>query len=668
VRRPRETAPAEGYMRPQQAWQCGLSDDHPPCALGPLGWGRCPASAACHPLREGDRWVCNRSPLRGGPCEHGPGHDGACPVVHRCAPVRSLRGRRGRMLVGALAAAVGAALMALSGSWRNEIIVPGPLSAHHAHLVDGANPSSRCAQCHPGGNNSATAWLGFSSSDESASATPGASQSTLCMACHEKSFSRELALAAHNMPLAELRAAAGGTTVTAKWGGPRRDAAEPIACSACHQEHHGRMHDLAAISDAACQACHRQEFASFAQDHPDFGNWPYERRTRIVFDHASHQAKHHPAQKQAFACADCHQADTSGAWQLTRNYAASCAGCHDKGLGVSLAGGVSLVALPTLDLAALADAGHAVERWPADADGDFDGALPVVLQLLVAAKPEGAAALAELGPQFDFFDVDPDDETQVAAAAVVANELRTLIDDLSNGAQAAIATRLGAVLGRELAEAELDALTARLAPEAIGAYRDRWFGADAPDDDSEESSDESVGGSWSRDEATFSLRYHPIGHADPWMTAWLNTLAEAAAGPSAAIAEPLLRSALAPTAAGQCGSCHSVERDDAGRLAIQWRPFDPQRERRGPTHFSHAAHVLQSQLADCAACHRIVPGTSPPAPYASDDPRQFVAGFASMAKATCVACHTAGAAGDACTQCHRYHSGRSGPWAVGSGQ
>ncbi len=470
------------------------------------------------------------------------------------------------------------------------------------------------------------------------------------------------------MPLAELQAAAGAAATAASWGGPRRDAAEPIACAACHQEHHGRLHDLTAIANAACQACHRQEFASFAQDHPDFGNWPYERRTRIVFDHASHQAKHHPVQKQAFVCADCHEADATGAWQLTRSYAGSCAECHDKGLEVSLAGGVPLVALPTLDLAALADAGHAVAPWPADADGDFDGPLPRFVQLLIAAQPEGAAALAALGPRFDFFDVDPDDEAQVAAAAVVAGELRGVVDDLAADGRGAIAARLAVVLGRELTPREIDALAGRLAPEAVAAYRQRWFGDGAVNDAIPPAADSASGGSWSRDEATLALRYHPIGHADPWMTAWLDALAEAATGSHAPIAEPLLRSALAPTAAGQCGSCHSVERDVAGNLAIQWRPFNPLREPRGLTHFSHAAHVLQSQLADCTACHRIVPGSSPPAPYASDDPRQFVAGFASMAKATCVACHTASAAGDACTQCHRYHAGGSGRWAVGGGQ
>jgi len=446
----------------------------------------------------------------------------------------------------------------------------------------------------------------------------------------------------------------------------RRDAAHAIACSACHREHHGRMHDLTAIANAACQACHREVYESFAGDHPDFGAWPYERRTRIAFDHASHQLKHHPAEKRAFVCTDCHAADSGGAWQLTRDYATSCAACHDKPMAVSLADGVPLVALPTLDLAALDDAGHGVAAWPADADGDFDGALPIPSRLMLAAKPQAAEALVELGPTFDFYDLDPDDPKQLAAAQTIAEELRVIVDELATRGQPAIAERLAVVLGREPTPAELEALAGRLSPDAASRYRDRWFGSDASSNDGDRAAQQArvPGGGWIRDDATLSLRYQAAGHADPWLTAWLDALAVAATGPRAAVAEPLLRAALKPTAPGQCGSCHSVERADAGQLAIQWRPREPGTSPPGLTHFTHASHVLQTQLRDCTACHKIT-GDVVDRRYATDDPQQFVADFAPLSKATCVMCHTPQAAGDSCTQCHKYHGGQ---WAVGRGQ
>jgi hypothetical protein len=325
---------------------------------------------------------------------------------------------------------------------------------------------------------------------------------------------------------------------------------------------------------------------------------------------------------------------------------------------------VPLVALPMLDVEALAVAGHEVEAWPEEASGDFDGKLPLATLVLISAKPQAAAALGELGATFDFFDIDPEDEKQLAAAGLVATALRELGDDIAEGGQSAVGERLATVLERDVTGVELDALTAQLPQEEARAYRDRWFGeADAVGDEPTER----VRGGWARDDATLSLRYQPVGHADPWLRAWLDVLAEAASGPRADAVGPLLRAALAPTAAGQCGSCHSVERDAAGRLAIQWQADRGSHTGLGLTHFSHRSHVLQSQLRNCSACHKTVAAPAGSAGYASDNPRQFVAGFAPQTKAACVTCHTNEAAGAGCALCHRYHGHKAGDWRLEAG-
>jgi hypothetical protein len=554
--------------------------------------------------------------------------------------------------------------MALSGSWRNELIAPGPLSAHHAHLIGGGEQTPRCAQCHAAANASLSTWTGFSNNATS----PGtaASQSTLCMACHDESLPRRWATAAHNIALGALRPARDSDAlsdgaVSLDVSSARRDAGEPIACAACHREHQGRGHDLTAIGDAACQACHRDQYDSFAKGHPDFGLWPYKRRTRIVFDHSAHQLKHHPAEKRPFACGDCHEPDATGAWQLTRSYSESCAECHDKPLMLNLDDGVPLVSLPTLDRAAMADAGHHIGIWPDQADGDFDGAVPWPAKLLMSAQPQAAAALEKLGSTFDFYDVNPEDEAQLTAAAVIAHELRSLIDDLAARGQSALVERMAVVVDRALTSAEVEALAGKLSHDFARRFRETYFAEGAADASADTPQEARLpGGGWIRDDATLSLRYQPTGHADPWLRAWLDVLAAAATGPRAEIAEPLLREALRPTALGQCGSCHSVERDAAGGLAIQWRPRQPASEYPGLTHFSHASHTLQTKLRDCTACHAIAAHAA--APYATDDPRQFVADFAPLSKSSCVKCHTPNAAGDSCTQCHRYHGG--GPMSV----
>jgi hypothetical protein len=536
--------------------------------------------------------------------------------------------------------------MALSGDWRNELIVPGPLSAHHAHLAQGANANLRCALCHAAADNSAGQWLGVST----VSTATTTSQATLCLNCHNATIAADHAVAAHTVAWERLQTPASGQG--------RRDPTEAIACSACHQEHQGRMHDLTAMTNDACQACHAETYHSFADGHPEFGAWPYKRRTRIAFDHASHSLKHNPAAKQPFACATCHAADATDDRQLTRSYEATCAACHDKGLKVSLAGGVPLLSLPTLDTELLHEAGAGLGDWPTDADGDFDGALPIWTMLLLASDDNAAAAQASLGPQFNFFDIDVENDEQLAQAAALAQALRRLVEDIATRGPDAVAERLEVVLGRPADEASVGAISAGL-PAAAMAFRDRWFpvaGASGGPRDAGQGGANST--RWRHDEANFSLRYEASGHADPWVRAWLDILATAATGPRAAIAEPLLRQAMRPTAAGQCGSCHTVEHTTTGGLAIQWHAGTSASHvtaRDSFTRFAHKSHLVQSQLRDCKSCHAIVASVASDEGPTTFDPHRFVADFAPMSKAECAACHMPTAAGDRCTQCHQYH-------------
>jgi len=70
VRDPLQQSSGTPYERPNQPWLCGQAGG--PCPMGPDQRGVCTAATACHPVRDGDRWRCNRSELRGGECEEGP--------------------------------------------------------------------------------------------------------------------------------------------------------------------------------------------------------------------------------------------------------------------------------------------------------------------------------------------------------------------------------------------------------------------------------------------------------------------------------------------------------------------------------------------------------------------------------------------------------------------
>jgi hypothetical protein len=105
-----------------------------------------------------------------------------------------------------------------------------------------------------------------------------------------------------------------------------------------------------------------------------------------------------------------------------------------------------------------------------------------------------------------------------------------------------------------------------------------------------------------------------------------------------------------------CGTCHSIDRTASGALEVNWHAKQPTATA-AFTMFSHAPHVLQPQLADCTECHRVKESANVMESYTTPELEEITAGFHAFTKQDCAMCHRPGAAGDGCTQCHRYHVG-----------
>jgi hypothetical protein len=577
---------------------------------------------------------------------------------------------------------VGGLLILLSANWRDVAISPGRLGTQHALLLENGAAEPNCAACHAAAEQSLGEWTlalaGFHGN--------GPNQSALCMECHDGTISKEFAMAAHSVSGDELKRLTHPDMPS--------HALDKLACASCHREHQGAHFDLTAISDAVCQSCHQQRYESFSTDHPEFGRWPYERRTQIVFNHASHQLKHFVERKQAFDCKSCHTEGGSGAVQLLASYKTSCAACHDEKIATSVASGVPMFALPTLDIDALRAAGHDVGAWPEEATGDFDGRLPPAMKLLLAGDDAAANAIEKLGPDFEFFDVDPDDEEQLAACATLATSIKSLMTDLASSEGNAIRTRLSTVLGRTVTDAEVKTLLAGVSSDLFKAAVEQWLPAlelPASNDGDTQSGDGNtkpeflaadssrfdLPGNWKRNDASFSIRYTPQAHADPVLAGWLELITKQSesAGLSrrdepggsqsdVAIAAAMLKELLSPAAPGLCASCHSTERDDRGSLVVNWTAYDRSQGPRTLTKFSHGPHVLLPQLADCTNCHVVNASADTASSYASNDPHQFVSDFSPISKQRCTECHTARASGEKCQTCHNYHVNDVESWRL----
>ncbi len=666
MRQPPQDQSAKQYERPNQPWVCGLTEAGHSCPAGPSAQGRCPAMAECAPLRRGDRWECNRSDLRGGPCDHGPTPDGKCGRILKCHPMRSLRTIRGRFVRACALLTVGLVVVCLSADWRDRAIAPGPLAQQHAQLMERASTPANCTACHSAANQNLAGWMTSLVVHRDDQPT----QSQLCMKCHSQTIANEFALMAHNVPaeilqrlrtrdvqLVENAGDKDGSHKAARVRTlplplPTREGSV-VACSTCHREHHGARFDLTVMDNQACQSCHQQRFESFATDHPDFGVWPYERRTRIAFNHASHRDKHFAEKKQSFNCATCHTADNTGKVQLTASYEATCAACHDEKISTSVARGVPMLALPTMDVAALRSAGLEIGTWPKGATGDFDGRFPPVMKLLLAGDPAAAQALAKLRPDFDFQDIDPKNRQQLEACAALATATVKLCNDLAASPNVTIRTRLQIALGRELNDMQVRLLIGGLSADTVRSAAGSWFSeskaalttpnvAPATNSPSIQSKANqprvaifASAGDWQYDEGSFSIRYRPTAHADPVLATWLDVLADAPALNEHPVAAAMFKDLSKPTAPGLCASCHSVERTAADSLVVNWRANDRTSEPRGFTKFSHGPHLLIPQLADCTHCHAIDSKAAATTAYTDLNPAQFVSDFAPLAKQQC---------------------------------
>jgi hypothetical protein len=464
-----------GYDRPNEPWICGWAAIGQPCRVGPDRRGRCQATCECQPLRKGDRWECTRPTTAGGRCATGPSPNGACGcAIPRCEPLRSQRSRRGRIAAGAFAVLIGLFVVLLGGMNPAWLISPGPLSVHHGGI-------GQCGACHTQFAAGPIGWL-----HAALDSAPIPAMARPCLVCHQLG---EHPLSAHGLddPLltrlgrnilagqarSDIADAAKAAALTPAAFTLPAMARRDIACSACHREHRGTATNLTEVHSAACQTCHVVRFASLADGHPDFSDFPFHRRLRIIFDHARHFGQYFSQSDQALVpadCAGCHVPGASGTAILVKPFATACAGCHlgdiQERAGAEFQG-VAVLGVPALDLPTLQAHGAAIGDWPTQADGD----LTPFLRFLLMRQPGTAKDLAALGTT-SLGDLSHADAAQVSAAVRIAWAIKGLLFDLSVKGPVVLAD---AVAPKDRAAVGSAALIGGLPPDAIRTAAKLWF-------------------------------------------------------------------------------------------------------------------------------------------------------------------------------------------------
>ena len=460
------------YQRPEQKWVCGLTCEGKGCLFGPGPDGRCHTVGECRPAKTGDRWACTRPDTHGGPCEQGPLPNGeCCSKIGPCQPVLGLRARRGRWVWAVLLMTAGFLLVLFgSRSTRGRWISPGPLSSAHALS------NATCSDCH------ATAKTAQGASSGAFLLGVHNPLSENCLKCHNVGGQP---LAPHGLDQATLASFRKGAGHGAESRPPFVLALArltlPITaatqeCVTCHKEHHGRVGTLTGFTDEQCQVCHQATFDSFSKGHPEFAQFPFRRRTRIVFDHVKHFGVHFVDKEFAALapaeCSACHVPSPTGGHMLVKGFEQTCAACHEaqiEGEGQAGDKGIAFFRVPGLDAAALEAKGRPVGDWPSDADGK----MTAFTRLLLASDPSAASALKTL-EGVDISDLSGASDERLAAAEALAWSIKSLFADLVTDGQQAMVARLGGLTtGSD--RSQLLAMTAQIPRDGLVSAQAAWF-------------------------------------------------------------------------------------------------------------------------------------------------------------------------------------------------
>ncbi|MDA7948481.1 MAG: hypothetical protein MPJ78_13530 [Hyphomicrobiaceae bacterium] len=160
-------------------------------------------------------------------------------------------------------------------------------------------------------------------------------------------------------------------------------------------------------------------------------------------------------------------------------------------------------------------------------------------------------------------------------------------------------------------------------------------------------------GGWYRKD--FAILYKPVGHADPFLRAWLDLTSRLYSGNENNVAKPAFEELTGKDAQGQCMKCHSVDATRNASRLVNWEPSSPVSNESPFTKFDHRPHFGVAQKEGCFTCHGMSKAKGYLETYKGNDPYKYVPNFKLVKKETCASCHGKMQVRQDCLLCHKYH-------------
>ena len=359
-----------------------------------------------------------------------------------------------------------------------QFLMPGPLTSAHGAIEN-------CGTCHTQSGSGKLSWIhGLVAGDPLA-------DSKACLTCHKMP---DTAFNAHGASAEVLeRSAERLRKIAALSPQPQSARAQNIAfpthdvvargvyCATCHQEHQGVNFNLNKISNEQCRSCHVVKFDSFDGQHPKFDNYPFERRTRIIYDHGGHFGKHYPevakknpAKRIPATCSDCHNSRDDKRIMAVAPFEETCSACHlDKISGkerVSGPKGIAFLSLPGLDLQTLNKKNASIGEWP-DAS---DAALTPFMKVMISGNERGRALIKTVD-SVSLQDLSDASDDQITAVTSLVWEIKALFHALIVGKASDTLGDLTIGGGAKFSANLIADLTASIPRDVVISAQQQWL-------------------------------------------------------------------------------------------------------------------------------------------------------------------------------------------------
>ncbi|HEU0060902.1 MAG TPA: hypothetical protein VFR19_13565 [Hyphomicrobiaceae bacterium] len=396
------------------------------------------------------------------------------PRAARQAASGSLRDRLAMLLAFLTVVCLGSGLFLTKGT---QFLMPGPLASAHGTIEN-------CSACHSKSGSDKLSWIhGLVRGDPLA-------DSKACLTCHKMP---DTAFNAHSASAKVLDESTKRLAkIAAATPAPQSARAQSIAfptdemvahglsCATCHQEHQGVNFKLNKISNEQCRSCHVVKFDSFDGNHPKFENYPFKRRTRIIYDHAGHFGKHFPevakkdpTKRIPTTCSTCHNSHKDKRVMAVAPFEQTCTACHlDQIIGKERASGpkgIAFLTLPGLDLQTLKKKGS-IGEWPDASEAELTPFMKAMI-----SRNERGRALIKTVDSLNLQDLSRASDAQLKAVNSLVWEIKRLFYALITGKASDVLAEFNIGARGKLSANLIADLTASIPRDVVSSAQQQWL-------------------------------------------------------------------------------------------------------------------------------------------------------------------------------------------------